>query len=128
MKIKSLSLLSIIFVLTSCLAIEDTSAIESESNDFVEKITDAVVVEKENKIDNFSLKATFSPEFGWGYQILNNDELYINQPHIPSVQGNKGFSDKSKAIKTAEYIIYKLKNNIFPPTVTPTELDSLNVL
>lgn len=76
----------------------------------------------------YTLEATFSPEFGWGYQILNNGELYINQPHIPSVQGNKGFDSKDKAIKTAEYIINKLEHDIFPPTVSPEELDSLDVL
>jgi len=78
--------------------------------------------------DSFSSIATFSPEFGWGYQILNNGELFINQPHIPSIQGNNGFETKTNAIKTAEFIIHKLENNIFPPTISPEELDSLNVL
>jgi len=82
----------------------------------------------EVKTDKFSSEATFSPEFGWGYQILNNGELFINQPHIPSIQGNKGFETKDKAIFTADYIIHKLDNNIFPPTISPQELDSLGVM
>ena len=82
----------------------------------------------EVKRDSFSLKTTFSPEFGWGYQVLNWGALYINQPHVPAIQGNKGFESKEKAIKTAEYIIYKLENNMFPPTISPQELDSLGVL
>ena len=82
----------------------------------------------ETKRDSFSLQTTFSPEFGWGYQIMNWGALYINQPHIPAIQGNKGFDDKDKAIKTAAYIIYKLENNMFPPTISPQELDSLGVL
>jgi len=80
------------------------------------------------KKDDFGLEVIFSPEFGWGYQIFNNGNLFINQPHIPSIQGNNGFKDKGKAIKTAEYIIFKLEHNLFPPTISPEELDSLGVL
>ena len=111
------------------------SFVSCSSNDVVEsveiqptKIKETTVPVVKEKIEEFSLEATFSPEFGWGYQILNNGQLYINQPHIPSVQGNKGFDSKDKAIKTAEYIISKLEKNIFPPTVSPEELDSLGVL
>jgi len=78
--------------------------------------------------DSFSKQATFCPEYGWGYQILNNDKLYINQPHIPSMQGNMGFKSKENALTTADYIIHKLENNIFPPTISPQELDSLGVI
>ena len=78
--------------------------------------------------DSYSVKTLFSPEHGWGYQILNNGELYINQPHKPSVPGNEGFDSEEKAIITAEYIIYKLENGFFPPTVSPEELDSLGVM
>lgn len=117
-------LVFVLFSMVSC---------SSNSNE-----TEAEPLKKEStNIDNvgvhldqeaYTLEATFSPEFGWGYQILNNGELYINQPHIPSVQGNKGFDSKDKAIKTAEYIINKLEHDIFPPTVSPEELDSLDVL
>ena len=78
--------------------------------------------------DNFTVKTIFSPDVGWGYQILNNDKLYINQPHIPAVAGIKGFSDENKAQITADFMIYKLNNGIFPPTISVEELDSLGVL
>ena len=100
---------------------EGQQTVQSETKDVKAKV---VAVET----DNFSAKAIFSPEFGWGYKIMNNGNLYINQPHIPSIQGNQGFDSKDKAIKTADYIIRKLENNIFPPTISPKELDSLKVL
>ena len=91
-----------------------------------QKISSPATTEKTQ--DRFSYKTTFSPDVGWGYQILNNDALYINQPHIPAVEGIRGFSDESKAIKTAELMIYKLEKGIVPPTITVEELDSLGVL
>lgn len=64
----------------------------------------------------------------WGYRILKNGNLFINQPHIPAVQGNKGFSSSENAQKTGEFIVNKLDAGIIPPTVSLEELDSLNVL
>ncbi len=64
----------------------------------------------------------------WGYQIQNEGKLYINQPTIPAVQGNKGFKSKEAASKTAEFVISKLKLGLMPPSITIQELDSLNVL
>ncbi len=80
------------------------------------------------KTNLYTYKTTFSPDLGWGYQIFNNGAIYINQPHIPAIPGKKGFSDEDKAIKTAQFIINKLENNIFPPTISVKELDSLKVL
>jgi len=81
-----------------------------------------------SKEDSFSITIIESKSVGYGYQILNNGKVYINQNHIPAIQGNKGFKTKEKAKTTASFIIYKLENGLFPPTITPFELDSLGVL
>lgn len=65
---------------------------------------------------------------GWGYNILIDGRLYIHQPNIPAVMGNAGFSSEEKAAKAGSFIVYKIRNNILPPSVTPEELDSLGVL
>ena len=91
-------------------------------------IADVKVDTTETVIDNYTTETTFNMEYGWGYQILNNSSLYINQPHIPSIQGNNGFDTEEKAQTTADFMVYKLNNGIFPPTVSPEELDSLGVL
>ena len=107
--------------------VAETKSIIAETGVESEKETvDELVIEK--PIDDYSAKATFSPDHGWGYQILNNGELYINQPHIPSIPGNNGFETEENALKTANFVIYKLNNGIVPPTVSPEDLDSLGVM
>jgi len=65
---------------------------------------------------------------GWGYKIYDNGTLFINQPHIPAIQGNKGFSTKDQAQITADFAIFKMEQGFVPPTISPKELDSLGVL
>ena len=79
------------------------------------------------KKDSITIK-TFKTDNGWGYDIYLNDKKYIHQQNIPAISGDKGFSNKADAEKTAELVITKIKKNIMPPSVTPNELDSLRVL
>lgn len=65
---------------------------------------------------------------GWGYNIMVDGKIYIHQPTIPAIMGNNGFSSEDKASKAAEFVIYKIRNNVIPPSVSPEELDSLEVL
>jgi len=65
---------------------------------------------------------------GFGYDIYMYRSLYVHQPHIPAINGNRGFDTEEQAHKVGEFIVYKIKNNIMPPSVTPQELDSLGVL
>lgn len=71
---------------------------------------------------------TVQNENGWGYNILLDGKLFIRQPSIPSMPGNKGFADEEKAKKVAEFITYKIQNGIMPPSTNKQELDSLGVL
>jgi len=105
---------------------KQSETIIAETNvEMPEQYTDLVI---EKPAYEYTSKTIFSPEFGWGYQILNLGDLYINQPHIPSIPGNNGFDSEEKAKKTADFVIYKLNNGIVPPTVSPEELDSLGVM
>ncbi len=65
---------------------------------------------------------------GFGYDVYLDGKLYVHQPHVPAVAGNKGFSSAENARLTGEYVGYKIKHNIMPPSVSPHELDSLGVL
>jgi len=65
---------------------------------------------------------------GFGYDIYVDNALKVHQPHIPAVSGNKGFSTEEKAKRAGEFVGYKFKNNIMPPSVSTRELDSLGVL
>ena len=66
---------------------------------------------------------------GFGYDIYINgsDKPYVHQPNIPAVSGNKGFSTEDDARHTAELMVYKIKHNIMPPSVSVKELDSLGI-
>ena len=65
---------------------------------------------------------------GFGYDVYRNNILYVHQPHIPAVAGTKGFSTAENAKRAGEFVAYKIKHNIMPPSVNPHELDSLGVL
>jgi len=86
--------------------------------------------EKENKTATAPMYQVVITENndGFGYQILKDGKLVIDQPTIPAIQGNQFFSTREKAQKTADYLTEKLKKGIFPPTLAVEELDSLDVL
>ena len=69
-----------------------------------------------------------APDNTYGYEILMNGRILIHQPHIPAIPGNEGFKKKEDAQTVAEFLIHKLRQNIFPPSVSVEELDSLGVL
>lgn len=77
---------------------------------------------------NYSTEAFYTEDIGWGYVIFKNNKAYINQPHIPAISGNNGFTTKIAAEKVGEFVIYKLEKGILPPSVSIDELDSLEVL
>ena len=77
---------------------------------------------------SYSYKVIFEENNGWGYQIFEEDKMVINQSHIPAVQGIQGFSSQKNAEITAEYILKKIEEGNFPPTISVQTLDSLGVL
>jgi len=101
-----------------------------ESNESSDIIEDDTVAQSGNKqtAPEFTVVTVEYPGVGWGYQILQDGKLAIDQKHIPVIQGYKGFSSKEKAEKTGGFIVEKMKKGVFPPTLTETELDSLGVL
>lgn len=66
---------------------------------------------------------------GYGYMIYVDSaaDPYIKQPHIPAIPGNKAFADSLQAMKAAELVAYKIRNNVMPPSVSTQELDSLGI-
>jgi hypothetical protein len=118
---KYLILLSSLYIVVSC-------GEEKSSNTDLEKEHPTVSTPVNPESIDYQVKTLFSEEQGWGYQILKNGKPLINQPNIPAVQGNKGFSTKEKAEKTGQFVISKIYKGQFPPMVTTQELDSLNVI
>ena len=130
----SVSLLSIL--LASCSS--ESESIDENSNSVISTTTpveESIIIEDTSKktlvneeSQRYTYQTTNQGENGWGYQLLDSGNIFINQPHIPAVSGNQGFSSEEKAIKCAEYALSKVHEGIIPPTLTKTELDSLGVL
>ena len=64
---------------------------------------------------------------GWGYDIYIDGKKMIHQPHIPAVPGRQVFSLEEEAERVASLVSHKVLNNIMPPSVTISELDSLGI-
>lgn len=64
---------------------------------------------------------------GFGYLIRVDGQLYIFQPTIPAISGNRGFASLEDARRTGEFVAHKIRNNIMPPAVSVEELDSLGI-
>jgi len=110
---------------------EDNDDPVDENESSSESMEDSTNEEKTNTTEStseWSYKVTFLSEDNWGYQIFQKEKMIINQASIPSVQGIKGFDSEEKAERTAKYILNKVENGIFPPTVNKEELENLDVL
>ena len=57
---------------------------------------------------------TYRVTDGWGYQILVNSKVYIDQPFIPVLQGRIPFPDRKSARLTGKIVMQKLENHRLP--------------
>lgn len=69
---------------------------------------------------------SFKTNTGWGYSISYKDKIIIKQSIIPVINDNKSFSTEKDALKTAHFVVEKLKQNL-SPTVTKNELILLKI-
>ncbi len=128
--------LSIIFLLILCSCSGNDKKKESVEQASSKKT--ALKKEKQNPPAKKTTKTTIPSTYtfntigtsgNFGYQIFDaSGKLVINQPNIPAIQGNKGFSSEKDASTVAEFVIQKIDQGLFPPTLTVAELDSLNIV
>lgn len=64
----------------------------------------------------------------WGYDIYSDNRLYIHQPSIPGLSGNKGFATRAQAKKAANIVCQKIRKGITPPTVSIEELRKAHLI
>lgn len=79
----------------------------------------------EKKNNTFDIKIT-KQESGFGYQILKEKKILINQPFIPAIQGEKTFTTEKDAYKTASLVIKKMGKQTLP-RISIHELDSMKI-
>ncbi len=87
-------------------------------------IVPKIFLNKKIELKTYSNNSTLS---GFGYDIFINDSLYVHQPHIPAIQGEKGFASKLDAEKIGNLVIIKIRNGVIPPSITISDLDSLEI-
>jgi Domain of unknown function (DUF4907) len=58
----------------------------------------------------------------FGYDIYKHNRMIIHQPSIPCLPGNKGFTRKEDAQKTAMLVIEKIRKGVMPPTISLQEM------
>jgi len=63
----------------------------------------------------------------YGYQILENGKLLIDQQHIPAVQGLIKFKSREEALRLGNHVKDLIEKGIMPPTVSINDLDSLYI-
>ena len=123
MKISAVSIAIILYM--SCTnsdsAKEDNSVIQQPAANKAVSSDTKIILKVKTYPNDSAIK-------GWGYDIYADGVLYIHQPHIPAVPGNKGFQSAQKAETAGNFAVYKIRNNIMPPSVSVKELDSLGVL
>lgn len=110
-------LFTLFILLTAC---HSTGEKKEDSNGAAKGSTTTINTEN----DRYSFK-TFMVDNYWGYDIYKDSKLFIHQPNIPAMEGNRGFSSEQKAIAVANLTIQKLRQGIMPPTIRIEELDSL---
>ena len=69
-----------------------------------------------------------SVENTWGYDIYIGKPVFIHQPNLPGLPGNKGFKSKTDAEKVARLVIEKINKGEMPPSISTRELKELKVL
>ena len=93
------------------------------------KTTEATPPEKPKaEVEKYTFRIIPALENTFGYEILDQGKILVQQKSIPSLPGNRGFHTEDDAEKCAVFVISKLNRNIMPPSVTPEELDSLGII
>jgi hypothetical protein len=64
--------------------------------------------------------------YGWGYNIVAADKVYIKQEYIPAVPGKQGFKSAEDARRVGNLVVEKIMENKMP-TITVHELDSMGL-
>jgi len=86
-------------------------------------------IKSESTSPDFTFTCFQNKNQSWGYDILISGKLFIHQPTIPAISGQKGFADKQSAIKIAKLTIKKLNHHPGEfPSISLEELKKLKIL
>ena len=115
----SLYMFAMLLSFASCTG--NNTHVNAGSNDSTPIATD----DTSSQVSEYSAQVVRNPDGSFGYVIEQNQTPIIHQDVIPSLPGNKGFADSLHALRTAHLVIDKLKNELFPPSVTREEINTI---
>ena len=64
--------------------------------------------------------------YGWGYNIIAADKVYIKQEYMTAVPGKRGFKSAADAMLVGNLVVKKITENKMP-TISLHELDSMGL-
>ena len=79
-------------------------------------------------ITDYTYKIIVNADGTFGYDVFAGNKLFVHQPTIPAVAGNKGFSTQAAAERIAELVLKKLKQGEVPPTIKIEEMQKLDAI
>jgi hypothetical protein len=65
--------------------------------------------------------------YGWGYNVLAGERIYIKQEFIPAIPGKQGFGSADDALRVGNLVVKRISAGL-QPTISYQDLDSLGVL
>jgi Domain of unknown function (DUF4907) len=65
--------------------------------------------------------------YGWGYNILADEKIFIKQEYMPSIPGKQGFKSADDARLVGNLVVKRISSNQMP-MITQRDLDSLGLL
>ena len=126
-------LLPILLILISTLSCKTQTADNPKTPGMIDDSTLVAMQAEKKKLADQMSKAKIEyfvinvPDNQFGYYIMIDGQMYIEQKSIPAIQGLKGFKTKDEAEKVAQRVIQKIREGEMPPTIEVNDLDSLGV-
>lgn len=121
-------------IFISTLSCAQTQEKKQSARESVVNQPDSLIKEQKNQIANeFSRKKIDYiiikvPDDQFGYYIMIDGGLYIEQKTIPAIEGNQGFKTREDAEKIAGLVIQKLREGEVPPTISVEDLIAHEVI
>ena len=107
--------------------VDHSPQINIESDNGLEVAPVEIPIDTLEKTSTFHVETFQNNEQDWGYRIMQDDQVFINQPHIPAIPGKYGFRNEEEAERIGLLVVHKLDAGAMPPSVTRDELDSLAI-
>lgn len=120
--------LPILFVFLFCVlscSPENKPSGEKEPIGVSEKYDSSAVRRGENQTVDYGILR--NEDGSYGYEIKINGVVKIRQKHIPCITGVLGFISEDDAKKCAHLASRKILQNVFPPSISIEELDSMKI-